>query len=72
MYDKVLIILSNGECQGLMIQAMVLGRGFESWLHLKTRWKKMSHLMAENITKLIKTAKWGKSQKNIWACFEVC
>ena len=30
---------SSGERCGLTIQAMVLGRGFESRLHLKTRWK---------------------------------
>ena len=30
---------SSGERQGLTIRAMVLGRGFESWLHLKTRWR---------------------------------
>ena len=30
---------SSGERHGLTIQAMVLGRGFESRLHLKTRWK---------------------------------
>ena len=30
---------SSGGRRGLMIQAMVLGRGFESQLHLKTRWK---------------------------------
>jgi len=27
---------------------MVLGHGFDSWLHLKTRWK---DLMAEKVTK---------------------
>ena len=30
---------SSGEHRGLTIQAMVLGRGFETRLHLKTRWK---------------------------------
>ena len=30
---------SSGQRRGLTIQAMVLGRGFESRLHLKTRWK---------------------------------
>ena len=29
---------SSGERSGLTIQAMVLGRGFKSQLHLKTRW----------------------------------
>ncbi len=33
----------------------------------KSRWKLMDHLMAEKLTKIIKTAKWGKSpQKNIF------
>jgi len=53
----------SGKCRGLTIQAMVLGREFKSQLHLKTRWKKIDHLMAENIMKIIKTAKWGKSHK---------
>ena len=30
---------SGGERRGLTIQAMVLGRGFKSRRHLKTRWK---------------------------------
>ena len=44
---------------------MVPGHGFESWLHLKTRWKD-GPLDGRKIPKKIKTAKWGKShQKNI-------
>jgi hypothetical protein len=43
---------------------MVLEHGFESCLHLKTRWKEMDHLMAENISKIIKAVKWGKSHEN--------
>ena len=40
---------SSGERRGLTIRAMVLGRGFESRHHLKTRW--IDHLMGENTTK---------------------
>ncbi len=42
---------------------MVLEHGLESCLHLKTRWKEMDLLMAENITKIIKAVKWGKSHE---------
>jgi len=56
---------SSGECRGLTIRAMVLKREFKSKFHLKTRWKKMDQLMAENITKIIKASKWGKSRQKI-------
>jgi len=36
------------------------------WHLLKTRWKKMDHLMAGNITKIIKAAKWAKSYQKIF------
>ncbi len=54
---------SSGERGLLTIRAIVLGRGFEPQLHLKTRWKKTNHSMAEKLTKIIKTAKWGKSHQ---------
>ena len=41
--------LASGECQGLAILAMVLGRRFESRRYLKTRWQDQS--MGENIMK---------------------
>ncbi len=48
-------------------EAPLADMGTNPGLYLKTRWKKMDLLMAENITKIIKTAKWGKShQKNIF------
>ena len=58
---------SSGEGQGLTIQAMVLGREFESWLHLKTRWKD-GPLDGRKIPKIIMTAKWGKSHRNFFFC----
>jgi len=42
---------SSGECWGLTIQPTVLGRGFESRLCLKTRWKRW-------------TTWWQKNNKN--------
>jgi len=39
---------------------MAHGRGLKPQLHLKLRWKKMDHLMAEKLTKIIKTAKLAK------------
>jgi hypothetical protein len=33
---------------------MLLGCGFEPGLNPKTRWKKMDHLMAEKLSKIIK------------------
>ncbi len=42
------------------------GRGFATWLHLKTRWKKMDHLMGEKLIKIIKIAQWGKSHQNFF------
>jgi len=32
---------SSGERWGLTIRAIVHRRGFESWLHVKTRWKRL-------------------------------
>ncbi len=32
----------SSEGRGLTIRAMVLGRGFEFWLHIKTRWKRLT------------------------------
>jgi len=43
---------SSGECRGLTIRAMVLGRGLIFWLHLKTRWKRWILLKAEKIMKI--------------------
>ncbi len=40
---------------------MVLGRRFESQLHLKNKMEMIDHLMAEKLTIIIKTDKWGKS-----------
>jgi len=39
---------------------MVLGRGFKSRLHLKTRWKKIDHLMAKKLTKNNKDSTMGQ------------
>jgi len=46
---------------------MVLGRGFESWLHLKTRLKD-GPLDGRKSNEKIKAAKWGKphQKKNLW------
>jgi len=38
---------SSGVRRGLAIWAMVLRRGFKSWLHLKNWMEKKDHLMAE-------------------------
>ncbi len=45
---------SRGECWGLTIWAIVLGRGLKPRLFLKTRWKKIDQLNAEKQTKIIK------------------
>ena len=64
--SKVLLVReaqwSSGERHGLTIQTMVLGCGFESRLHLMTRWKD-GPLDGRKITKIIQAAKWGKSHQ---------
>ena len=54
---------SSGEHRGLTIPAILLGRGFESRHHLKTKWK--DHSLGENITKKERQLN-GASQKNIF------
>jgi len=45
---------------------MVLGFGFESWLHLKNRWKDVP-LDGRKSNEKIKVAKWGKTQQKIFS-----
>jgi hypothetical protein len=45
---------------------MVLGRGFESQLYLKKLDRKDIPLDGRKLTKIIKTAKWGKSHQKIF------
>ncbi len=50
--------------KGLTIQAIIFGHGFRIPASpKKTRWRKMNHLMPENLTKIIKRVKWGRSQQ---------
>jgi len=56
---------SSGEYRGLTILVMVIGRGFKSQLHLKTRWKDGS-LDGGKSNEKIKAAKWGKPHEKIF------
>ncbi len=61
---------SSSEHQGITVWAMVLGRELNSRVCLKTRWIKWTTWWQKR-TKIIKTAKRGKShQKNILKNFE--
>jgi hypothetical protein len=62
---------SSGEHRGLMVWAMILGREFDSRVHLKTRWIRCTTWWQKKTTIIIQTAKRGKSHqkkylKNIW------
>ncbi len=56
---------SCGEHWGLTVWAMVLGQEFNSWIRLKTRWIRWTTWW-QKITKIIKTAKKGKSHQKIF------